>query len=201
MPAPGPVEPNLKKIDQSFDTSRTTSEASFDTSRTDAEIPPETTPDNIPETTPHKVESSLPKETEVARENKVEMTAQDITKQEGTIDTLKRKLKLNKKKPLTIPTTKDELTIRVEKIMEDGLADVFRELTPVQKQEFKIKGEETAYKIRQALKKTKVKIKEVFQLLVEWLRILPGINTFFIEQEAKIKADKIIALKKHQNFD
>jgi len=200
MPASGPVEPNLKK-NPSFDLPRTTTEGSFDTPQIDVETPQQITPERTPEQIPQKIDSTTPEKMESARESTVETISEQTNKQEKTIDTLKRKLKLNKKKPITIPTTKDELTIRVEKIMEDGLADVFRELTPTQKQEFKLKGEETAYKIRQSLKKTRVKIKEIFQLLVEWLRILPGINTFFIEQEAKIKADKIIALKKHQQFD
>lgn len=120
---------------------------------------------------------------------------------ESTIDTLKRKLKGSKKKKTAIPVVKDELTRRLEHVMEEGLGDVFRELTPVQQQVFKIKGEETAWKIRELFKKTHLKVKEIFKLLVEWLRVLPGINKFFIEQEAKIKADKILALKKHQQFE
>ena len=88
------------------------------------------------------------------------------------------------------------MTLRIEKVMEAGLEDAFKALTPLQKQEFKIKGEQTAWKIRQLLKKTKVKIKEIFKLLLEWLKILPGVNKFFLEQEAKIKADKILSLKK-----
>ena len=120
---------------------------------------------------------------------------------ESAIKTLTGKLKMNKKKKTVIPTVKDEFTLRVEKIMEEGLGDAYKELTTVQKQEFKIKGEETAWKIRELFKKTHVKVKEVFRLLVEWLRILPGVNKFFIEQEAKIKADKILTLKKHQNFE
>ncbi len=120
---------------------------------------------------------------------------------ESTIEVLKRKLKGGKKKKLIIPTVKDEVTIRVEKIMEEGLADAYREMTTVQQQEFKIKGEETAWKIRELFKKTHLKIKEVFKLLVEWLRLLPGVNKFFIEQEAKIKADKILAVKRHQTLE
>lgn len=115
------------------------------------------------------------------------------------IQTLKKKLKQSKKKNNQIPTVKDELTLKIEKLMEDGLEDAYKELTPVQQQEFKIKGEETAWKISHALKRTKVKIKEIFKLLLEWLKLLPGVNKFFLEQEAKIKADKIISLKKFTN--
>ena len=80
--------------------------------------------------------------------------------------------------------------------MEEGLSDAFRVMTPIQKQEFKIAGEKTAFEIRQLLRATKIKIKKIFQLLLGWLRLLPGINRYFLEQEAKIKADKILALSR-----
>jgi len=117
---------------------------------------------------------------------------------EETINTLKQKLRLSKKKPTQIPQVKNEMTVQIERIMEEGLADAYKELTPVQKQEFKIKGEETAWKIQGLLKQTHIKIKEIFKLILEWLKMLPGINRFFLEQEAKIKVDKIISLKKYK---
>ncbi len=113
---------------------------------------------------------------------------------DSAIDSLKKKLRKTKKKQVNMPVVKDEITVRIEKVMEEGIADAYRELTPIQKQEFKMKGEETAYKIRELMKKTHVKIKDIFRLIYEWLRMLPGINKFFLEQEAKIKADKIIAI-------
>lgn len=90
----------------------------------------------------------------------------------------------------------DQLTARIELIMEDGLAEVYKALTPVQQQEFKLKGEHTARALHAQLSRTKLKIREIFKLIFDWLKILPGVNHFFLEQEAKIKADKIIALKK-----
>ena len=48
------------------------------------------------------------------------------------------------------------------------------------------------------MKSTKVKVKKILKLILEWLRILPGINRFFLEQEAKIKTDRIIQLKEDQ---
>lgn len=122
------------------------------------------------------------------------------TKKEGfleeTISGLKNKLRSTKKKPTIIPTVRDALTVEVEKVMEEGLKDAFKELTPIQRQEFKIKGEQTATQIRDLLRATHVKVKKIIRLIVEWLKMLPGINRFFLEQEAKIKADKIMALKK-----
>jgi hypothetical protein len=136
-----------------------------------------------------------PRETETPRE--VPARQKEEALEEG-IEALKRRLRIPKKqKPTKVPQVRDELTIKVEKIMEEGLKDAYRELTPVQRQEFKIKGEETAFKIRQLLRSTRVKVKSIFKLLIEWLKLLPGVNRFFLEQEAKIKADKILALKEH----
>ena len=114
---------------------------------------------------------------------------------EETIGTLKNKLKNSKAKKTIIPQIRDDVTVQIEKIMEQDLNDAFRELTPIQKQEFKIKGEQVAFEIRALLKNTHIKAKNIFKLILEWLRMLPGINKFFLEQEAKIKTDKILALK------
>lgn len=114
---------------------------------------------------------------------------------EEAIGGLRAKLVTKKKKPTKIPSIKDDITVKVEKIMEEGLREAYEELSPIQKQEFKIKGEETAWKIRQLLRDTHVKVKKIFRLLFDWLRMLPGINRFFLEQEAKIKTDKIIVIK------
>ncbi len=82
--------------------------------------------------------------------------------------------------------------------MEEGLRETYDQLSPIAKQEFKIKGEQTAGKIRELLNVARVKAKKIFHLIVEWLKILPGINRFFLEQEAKIKTDKILLLKKNK---
>jgi hypothetical protein len=117
---------------------------------------------------------------------------------DDSIDSLKRSLKRSKKKkPGSVPQVRDQVTIQVEKIMEEGLQEAFVELTPLQKQEFMVKGEKTAMEIRNLLRASRVKVKKVFELLVDWLKMLPGVNRFFIEQEAKIKADRITAIKHH----
>jgi len=97
-----------------------------------------------------------------------------------------------------IPQVRDEVVVKIEKILESGLADEYSQLSPIAKQEFKIKGEEVAEKIKGLLSATHIKVKKIFFLIVEWLRLLPGVNKFFLEQEAKIKTDHIIELHKKQ---
>lgn len=136
------------------------------------------------------------KKAEIEASTKEKIEIKDESFLDDTIDSLKNKLKKTKRRPAPIPQVRDQLTLKIENIMESGLEDAYREMTAVQQQEFKIKGERTALEIRQLLRTGKIKIKKIFQLLLEWLRVLPGVNKFFLEQEAKIKADKIIALKK-----
>jgi hypothetical protein len=101
-----------------------------------------------------------------------------------------------KKRPALPALPRDETTLKVEKILAEGLEEDYKKLPPIVQQEFKLKGEQTASKISELLKATKVKIKSIFRLILEWLSLLPNVNRFFLEQEAKIKTDRVINLKK-----
>ena len=102
-----------------------------------------------------------------------------------------------KPRPAMPLPAKDAVMVKIEKIMEEGLNDSYQRLSPVAKQEFKLKGEQAASQIRELLKSAHIKVKKILRLILDWLRMLPGVNHFFLEQEAKIKTDKIIALKKN----
>lgn len=103
-----------------------------------------------------------------------------------------------KRQPALVLPSHDPLTLRVEKILEENVGEAYSRLSPIAQQEFKLKGEVTAQKIAELLKATHVKVKKIFSLILEWLRMLPGVNRFFLEQEAKIKTDRIMALYKHK---
>jgi hypothetical protein len=123
-------------------------------------------------------------------------------KNTSTINDLKQRLsKPKKQKQADIPQIRDEITLHIEKIMEEGLAEAFTELSVIEQQEFKIKGEYTANQIRVHMKKTKMKVKKILKLLLDWLHVLPGINPFYLRQEAKIKADKIMSLKRQKDLE
>lgn len=95
-----------------------------------------------------------------------------------------------------IALEKDQATVEVENILEDGLEDIYGKLPDELKPVFKQKGEETARAISQMVKNASVKIGEIMKLILSWLKIIPGVNRFFLEQEAKIKADRIVLLTK-----
>lgn len=93
-----------------------------------------------------------------------------------------------------VPVEKDQLTEQIENILEEDLTDLYLSMPKETQQQFKTKGEETLSKIRQLVQKTKVNAKKIFHLIRGWLKIIPGVNRFFLEQEAKIKTDKILRL-------
>ncbi len=85
---------------------------------------------------------------------------------------------------------------KIEKVLAKGLEDAYMSMTPEKKREFKTVGEQTAGKISELLEKGKVKVKKIIELIKKWLALIPGVNRFFLEQEAKIKADEIMRIKR-----
>ncbi len=96
--------------------------------------------------------------------------------------------------PVPLTPVAAPLQQHVEEVMSAGLADTYAQMDPATQQRFRTVGEQTASKISVLLQASKVQVKKIVDLLVAWLRIIPGVNTFFLEQEAKIKADKILSL-------
>jgi hypothetical protein len=82
----------------------------------------------------------------------------------------------------------------IEKILAEDLQDIYAKLDPAMRLKFKKNGEDTAMRINNLFDKAKFKAKEIIALIKQWLFIIPGINRFFLEQEVKIKTDKIIKL-------
>lgn len=79
--------------------------------------------------------------------------------------------------------------------MADGLEDAYQAMDPAAQQRFKQVGEETASAIEKVLQQSKIQVKKIVTLLLRWLRLIPQVNPYYLEQQAKIKADAIVALK------
>lgn len=92
---------------------------------------------------------------------------------------------------------KDKKLIEIEKILEKDLEDAFLHLPSDRQIKLKIEGEKTAKIIWQMIETAKIQVKKIMELIRRWLKIIPGINRFFLEQETKIKTDKILALTKN----
>lgn len=89
---------------------------------------------------------------------------------------------------------KSPLVREIEDVLSEDLLEVYRSMTPQQQEEFKVKGEQAASKIAELLQSIRVQSQKILGLIKDWLRLIPGVNRFFLEQEAKIKTDKILAL-------
>ncbi|MDA3802915.1 MAG: hypothetical protein PF488_03405 [Patescibacteria group bacterium] len=85
----------------------------------------------------------------------------------------------------------------IDNVLSEGLNDIYLKMSPTNRKEFRVKGEETTKKINDLLGETKVKVKKIINLIKNWLKVIPGVNKFFIEQETKLKTDKIMNIKKN----
>lgn len=97
-------------------------------------------------------------------------------------------------------SVKDETTKSVEGVLEDGLEDTYKNLSPDVQKKFRSEGEKVTNEIAEMVRKTNVKAQKVLKLIREWLKVIPHINRYFLDQEAKIKTDKIMHLE-DENHD
>ncbi len=145
-----------------------------------------------------KSEERVPLERpEVLSEKETERLKMDV------LTGITEKEKLTKSQSVVEPTQpagagsaiKSPTLVKIENILETDLEEAYFRMDPDLQRKFKTEGEKTALKIEKLFNKTQVKAKKIFKLILEWLKIIPGVNKFFIQQEAKIKTDKIIKLK------
>lgn len=98
----------------------------------------------------------------------------------------------------TIVKEKSQTVKEIENILSEDMNEIYQNLSPDIKQEFKRRGEETAFKIEQLICQVKIAVYKIVDLIKQWLLIVPGVNKFFLEQETKIKTDKILALSEKE---
>lgn len=85
--------------------------------------------------------------------------------------------------------------LAIEGVLEENLISMYTKMSSQQQQRFKSKGEEVTKKIfKMIYQETKINVNKIIRWIKEWLKLIPGINKYFLEQEAKIKADKIIEI-------
>ncbi|MFA5047620.1 MAG: hypothetical protein WC516_01115 [Patescibacteria group bacterium] len=83
----------------------------------------------------------------------------------------------------------------IEDVLEEDLGELYSGMDQQNQRAFKVKGEETAKAVFQiVMYESKIRARKIVDLIRRWLMIIPGINKYFLEQEVKIKTDKILAL-------
>lgn len=95
-----------------------------------------------------------------------------------------------------VTTPPDEVAEDVQKILEDGLEEAVVAMSADAKERFFQKGKEIGALVAEMVRTYKVEVKRVLRMLKEWLTTIPGVNRFFLEQEAKIKTDRILELER-----
>ncbi len=135
----------------------------------------------------------VPKTPEVqspAPEQPVEQVIQEPIVQKTPVDV----------NPLPVETT-SKIKKEIEAVLEEDVKELYLAMNPSDQQKFKAKGEETTAKINEIVNSAKVNAKKIFHLIRGWLKIIPGVSKFFLEQEAKIKTDKILIVTGKEKAD
>jgi hypothetical protein len=113
---------------------------------------------------------------------------QDIDSQKNDADILRREVK---EEPLSAAPV-DPIVVELESILAGDLTDLYLNLPADVKPVFKARGEEIAMAVNEMIITGKIRTKKILEMVRAWLRLVPGINRFFLDQEAKIKTDAII---------
>lgn len=136
-------------------------------------------------------QSEVEKPVDVEGAAQPELTPVGETPQEDQLVT-------TRKAPTASVAPLDRLEEEIDDILEEDLKDLYVAMPPDKQVEFRQKGEEARSKIRELVSSAKVNAKKVFALIRGWLKIIPGVNRFFLEQEAKIKTDKILLVTEEE---
>lgn len=126
----------------------------------------------------------------LAEERALEAIAEDA---QGFLGSSMASLSADQSSPPVQDT--DEVREDVKDILEQGLVSYVHELPSEVRTRFLQKGQETATEIARLIHGFKATARVVFRLISAWLRLIPGVNKFFLEQEVKLKTDQILALQ------
>ncbi len=141
-----------------------------------------------PEARPKKAEAEKP----------VEEAAEEYKK----IDDEKPKKSIYVKKAAPVAPVKDEKEEKsevykeLEEVLAEGLEGVYLSLDAKEQAEFRRKGEEATSKIEELVVNFKAKARDVLKLVKDWLLVIPKVNKHFLEQESKLRTDKVMMLAK-----
>ncbi len=89
-------------------------------------------------------------------------------------------------------TAKDKVTIEVEKLLEKNLGSTFALLPDNVKPFFKTHGEKIAQTVVGMINNKSFDGGVVMEMVEDWLKLIPKSNSFYLEQEAKLKTDSLV---------
>ncbi len=88
----------------------------------------------------------------------------------------------------------DKISKDIEMILSEDMEEIYKNLPKTMQEDFKKKGEQTALEIRNIINQTKIIVSKILNLIRDWLLMVPKVNKFFLEQECKIKTEKVLKL-------
>ena len=105
--------------------------------------------------------------------------------------------------PVAVPdvasiAAKDEELVSIENELSSGLENLYAALPEDRKALFRQQGEELAVKAQTLMREARLKIGELVRLILSWLKVLPGVSSFFAEQQAVIKAQNLLNKHHHE---
>lgn len=80
-------------------------------------------------------------------------------------------------------------------LADESLQRIYAGLPPAVQGRFRDEGSALAAWIETAITTGKLILKEVHRRIVAWLRIIPRVNHWYLQQEAKVKTDAILAIR------
>lgn len=125
----------------------------------------------------------------------VEIPSQSVIEQEGAIQEKTAIQQEQVNTPLSRAPeqpVKPLSLLKTENLLAERLEELYASLNSETQVAFKQKGEEIAVVITQLAESGKLTAEKVLKLIREWLKLIPGVNKFFLEQEAKIKTDAVM---------
>ena len=93
--------------------------------------------------------------------------------------------------PVKSSPATDSISKEVESVLSENIATIYKNLPADRKKAFKLKGEQITDQIVHMIRSGILQVKKILGIIRDWLEMIPGVNAFFLEQEAKIKTDKI----------
>ncbi len=91
---------------------------------------------------------------------------------------------------------RDPVLIEVENKLSEGLWDAYKSMDPGLRAKFKAEGERIAGVARDGIASGRLAAERLLQMIVDWLRMIPRVDRWFLVQDAKLKTDALIRMSK-----
>ena len=148
---------------------------------------------NLDLTLPKKVspiERTVDQKAEIAREKLERLGSRQESSLEGDQPSLKGPAP--RSQPAAV--SKSKQLKEIESVLQEDLETIYFKMDEAHRRMFREEGERVAREIEAIIHTGRAIAVKVLELIKRWLRLIPGVNKFFLEQEAKIKTDKIIKI-------